>query len=109
MNENRAPEDGNPEIVPEGRSLASGALRRLADSVKQEVTLECAEDEDGNPVCSISMEDWARAKASPEGISLRLVVKVALKESEPSGDMSGSTSDPSLFEAQQADGTVGED
>ena len=110
MNENRAPEDGNAEIVPEGHSLRRGALRpRPADAAAHEVTLECAEDEDGNPVCSISMEDWARAKAAPEGIRLRLVVKVALKESKPSGDVSGSLSDPSLFEKQQADGTVGED
>ena len=105
MNETRTPEDGNAEIVSGGHSLTSRGLRRLTESVKQEVTLECAEDEDGNPVCSISMEDWARAKASPEGVSLRLVVKVALKESKPSGDASGPLSDPSLFERQTADGT----
>ena len=105
MDENKAPEDGNAEIVPEGPALTGGALRRLADSAPNEITLECAEDEDGNPLCSISMEDWARAKADPGRIRMRLVFKVAPEESKPSDDVPLSLSEPSRFEKQQADGT----
>ena len=104
MDENKAPEDGNAEIVPEGHALTGGALRRLADSAANEVTLDCVEDEDGNPACSISMEDWARAKADPERIRMRLVIKVAPEESKPSGDVSSSLPDPSQPGQQQADG-----
>ena len=104
MDENKAPEDGNAEIVPEGHALTGGALRRLADSAANEVTLECVEDEDGTPACSISMEDWARAKADPERIRMRLVFKVAPEESKPSDDVPISRSEPSRFEKQQADG-----
>ena len=93
-----------------GRPLPDqgGLHPRPADSEAHEVTLECAEDEDGNPAVS----RWGTRRGRehlPKESSLRLVIKVALRESKPSDDVSGSLSDLSLFEKQRAEGTVGGD